>query len=407
MAAAGATLAGSLTPHASDQPVGLLLTWQQDPTTTMTIDWHTEPGQIDPDKPRVRFQAVGSDEWKTAEGDSHLFPFSDRTVHRVELTGLRPGTEYRFVPHGFERIYRFRTMPPDLSEPLVFATGGDTRHRQEWMERVNTVAMQYDPQFIVWGGDLAYADGREDRLYRWYEWFEANMNTLITDDGRVVPIIAGIGNHEVNGGYYFRAEGYEPTDEGRARVAPYFYSLFAFPGQPGYGVLDFGDYLSLILPDTDHTNPIEGKQTEWLESVLAERSHMSHVIPVYHVPAFPSHRDPGGRVGSSVREHWVPLFEEHNVRIAFENHDHTYKRTHPIRNGRIDPAGIVYVGDGAWGVGVREGDSRDEWYIDQFASTRHVIIVTLDGTRQHLLVVDEDAEVIDEYPRTPQRRRSE
>jgi len=88
-------------------------------------------------------------------------------------------------------------------------------------------------------------------------------------------------------------------------VAPHFYQLFAFPGHPGYNVLDIGDYLSLIILDSDHSHPIEGGQTEWLENVLLERAGgKRHLMPVYHVPAWPSHRPFDGRVSVRVRENW-------------------------------------------------------------------------------------------------------
>ncbi len=384
--------------EAQQEPPGLLLTWQRDPLTTMTIDWQTEPDHPEETAaPVLRFKRVGDARWQQADAQSFAFPFSDRIVHRVELTGLEPGRAYRFRVGGFQRAYQFQTMPPDLNEPLVFAVGGDTRHRQSWMERTNRAAMQYDPQFIVWGGDLAYADGRADRLDRWYEWFEANMNTLITDQGRVVPVVVGIGNHEVQGGYYYNRDDFEPTDAWRERRAPYFFSLFAFPGHPGYGVLDFGDYLSLVIGDTDHTNPVEGPQTEWMQRTLSRRQGVTHVFPVYHVPGYPSHRSYDGAVSQRVREHWVPLFEQYGVRVAFENHDHTYKRTVPIRDGDVAEDGVVYLGDGAWGVGTRSVHSvEDTWYLAHAEGTRHAIIVTLHGDRQHYLVVREQGDVIDE-----------
>lgn len=44
----------------------------------------------------------------------------------------------------------------------------------------------------------------------------------------------------------------------------------------------------------------------------------------------------------------APLFEEYELTAAFENHDHTYKRTHRIRDGWWIPRGVLYLGDGAW-----------------------------------------------------------
>ncbi|MEX0745588.1 MAG: sugar-binding protein [Phycisphaeraceae bacterium] len=325
---------------------------------------------------------------------------------RVEITGLEPGTAYRFQAAGHPDDYGFRTMPADLRQPLRIAMGGDTRHTQAWMERTNRIAMRYRPDFIIWGGDLAYANAREDALNLWEEWFDAVGNTLIDDDGYVVPIVVAIGNHEVRNGSYVNHEGFEPTDEWRQRLAPYFYQFFAFPGQPGYGVLDFADYLSVVVLDSRQTNPVAGEQTRWLGEVLADRADVPHVLPIYHVAAHPSHRPYGAVTPRRIREHWVPLFEQHGIRLAFEHDDHTYKRTPPIRDGEPSADGVVYLGDGAWGVGVRDvHDPAETWYLDRAESMRHAIILTLHGTHQHVLVVDENGEILDEYPATGLIRR--
>jgi acid phosphatase type 7 len=397
-------------PSAID-PLGMILTWQQDPTTTMTIDWHTsENGSMR----FIEYKPVMSDTWNRESSSTMPFPFSERIIHRVELTNLSPDTEYHFRFGEGTRIRKFRTMPEHANRPIRFAAGGDIRHRIEWMDQTNRRVAIYEPDFVLWGGDLAYADGREERLYRWYEFMDSIMNTLITADGRMIPVITSIGNHEVRGGYFHRDEherregltSYSQTDESRGQIAPYFYSLFAFPGQPGYNVLDFGDYMSLIILDTDHSNPIEGKQTEWLEKVLSEREGVPHLFPNYHVPAYPSVRNPGSTSQTRVRENWVPLFEKFGVRTVFESHDHIYKRTYPIREGEISADGIVYLGDGSWGVGTRpigrdHGDDGSAWYLQRAASERHAIITTIQGNSQHFLVINEKGKVIDEYPETP------
>ena len=68
---------------------------------------------------------------------------------------------------------------------------------------------------------------------------------MVGRDGRLIPMVACIGNHEVDGGYG------KPREK-----APFFYALFdgLFP-ETGYATLDFGDYLSLVLLDTGHTSP--------------------------------------------------------------------------------------------------------------------------------------------------------
>ncbi|MCH8508279.1 MAG: metallophosphoesterase family protein [Phycisphaerales bacterium] len=384
-------------------PRAMYLTWRRDPTTTMVVQWHGEPGDA---MPSLAYRARGAESWRTARPEVQPMAYTGRPVYTAELTGLEPGSKHEFrIVHAGDRgrsgVYLFRTMPAEAERPIRLAIGGDVRHRQSWMERTNRQAVRFDPDLIVWGGDLAYADGREDRLDRWDEFFEACMNTLVTESGRVVPIVVGIGNHEVLGGYYWGSqrgrEAYEDTDAFRESIAPYFYSMFAFPGHPGYGVLDFGSYLSLFLLDTDHSGPVEGTQTEWLAERLAERAgRFTHVIPVYHVPAYPSVRSFTGGTTTRVREHWSPLFEKHGVRVAFENHDHAYKRTVPIRAGEPHEGGVVYIGDGAWGVGVRAvHDAAETWYLERSASERHLILLTIAGEHLDLKVINEDGGLID------------
>lgn len=358
-------------------------------------------GSHAPDPMELHFwEAEHPDEVQNVVADLRpMEQWNEFFLHRVELTGLNPDTLYRFRLGDTDIEYAFRTMPAHNTRPIRFAVGGDTRHRQSWMEQVNRQAMKYDLDFIAWGGDFSYADGAHELLYRWEEWFDAMENTLVTDEGRLIPIVGTIGNHEVQGGYYTRHADYEQTDEWRMRIAPYYYQLFAFPGQPGWGVLDFGDYLSIPVLDTNHSNPIGGKQTEWLASVLAERKgQFTHILPMYHVPAFPSVRNFEGGTSREVREHWLHLFEEAGVQAAFENHDHVYKRTHPIRGGEVRRDGITYIGDGAWGVATRPTHPvRETWYLARAESMRHAIIVTMEGRHLHFEVINEDGHIIDDF----------
>ncbi len=270
------------------------------------------------------------------------------------------------------------------------------------MEATNRAAANFDPDAVVWTGDLAYANGLEENLPLWDEFFSACQSTLVTDNNRVIPLIVGLGNHEVRGGQYWGndrgREGYQDTDEFRNSIAPFFYNLFPFPGHPGYGVLDVGNYLSLIILDTDHTGPIEGKQSQWLKDCLAQRTAVTHIIPVYHIGAWPSVRDPAGETAVRIRQHWLPLFEASTIRVGFEHHDHAYKRTVPILNGKADPDGITYVGDGAWGVTVRVPRTpKDNWYLRRTESVHHFILATFADTQLDLKMVDSTGRLIDHF----------
>ncbi|MBW3468995.1 purple acid phosphatase family protein [Arthrospiribacter ruber] len=382
-----------------DKPYAFYLTWTEDPTTTIDIDWHLD-GK---DPVQLNIRRMGNQDWRTLESKSLPYPFSERWVHRVAVRGLQPNTTYEISFDGGGTVYNFRTMPTNLNTgSLKIAIGGDTMHRKEWFEKTNKVVASYDPDFVIIGGDMAYENGIADNIQRIYDWFDAYSTTLVTEENRILPCIVAIGNHEVVEGYHSNHPGYEPTNDFRRRIAPYFYGLFGFPGQPGYNILDFGKYLSLVILDTEHSNPIQGTQTEWLEKTLNERQDFLHRIPIYHVPGYPSVRKYDDRVQTLVREEWTPIFEKYGVRLAFENHDHAYKRTYPIKEIELDQSGIIYVGDGSWGVGPREVHEVEEtWYLKKAQSVKAFTLLTLEGNHFSFVSIDDEGNIIDSFPEAP------
>jgi hypothetical protein len=374
----------------AQKPVaGLILTWKQDPTTTMVIDWHEDAPL---DKPVLLHRAKGAAEWTTATPQQIDFPYSQtRKIYRAELTGLKPGTAYEFRPNGREEAYHFLTMPATLDRPLRIVAGGDTAWNATFV-KTNKIVAGLAPDLIIWGGDYAYSDGSPDLIQKELEWHANVRDHLVGPDRRVTPVVAIIGNHEV-----------------RSVVAPYYHATFAFPGTANFGVLDFGDYLSIWLLDTDHMTKIPGKQTDWLAESLAARAKDPRraLFPVYHVPAYPSVRK-DEKTTLEVREHWVPLFEKHNVSVAFEHHDHAYKRTHPLLGGKPqDDAskGVTYLGDGAWGASVRKvRPLADNPHLAKAEATNHVYFIEMpaDGPLK-FQAIDPAGKVFDEF-QLPRRR---
>jgi hypothetical protein len=379
-------------------PAAVFVTWNGDPTTSVTIDWHLVAGS---DIPVVELRGPGITTWKTYQATSFAFPFSSRTVRRAQIDGLRPGTTYELKLAGAP-IYKYRTMPATLVRPLRFATGGDTQAEEARFGPMNRVAAARDVDFVLFGGDLAYSNGDPRLVEREQAWYETITRTLVTREGRLIPVIAAIGNHEVFSdrdttaatAEMIRATGVKLGD------SPYYRALHAHARGRQYSVVDVGNYLSLVLLNSAHTAPVSGEQTEWLRTVLAERARVPNVFPVYHVPGYPSVRSFDGSTSKQIREHWAPLFERFGVQVAFENHDHAYKRTYPIKAGRRDSAGVVYIGDGSWGAGPREiGRDHTEpaWYLEKSQSVNHGIIVTLDGRQARFEVVDTAGVRVDAY----------
>ena len=371
--------------------VGVYLTWRSDPTTSITINWvdlYENSGDV------VLYRPAGNEQapWQTASGEHGTVANSVLRVHRVELTRLEPGQVYQFVigdKPAAGQAYRFRTMPALATRPIRFVTGGDMMHSRDMADAMNRVAGTLSPDFALLGGDLAYAN--DVLAMPWVDWLASWTLHARTAEGLLIPMIAVIGNHEVAGAY-----GQTPQQ------ARYYYDLFAPLDGPSNFATDFGDYLSILALDSHHTQPVES-QTQWLEAALQEREDQEYLFPVYHYPAYGTTKAPKDGLPSDapvsrlIQAEWVPLFERYGVTAVFENDHHTYKRTHRLRkNKRDDANGILYLGDGAWGVLTRPVPSPGSvWYLARAEPRNHLWLVTLaDGTAT-LEAIDVEGHVFD------------
>ncbi|MBI2742811.1 MAG: fibronectin type III domain-containing protein [Chlamydiales bacterium] len=392
----------SLWQKGEGSPSALYLTWLHDPATTMTVQWHSEKEE----QPRVYYKSESEGSWHEACGAAHVVGqatliWGDLRVNTVELTQLNPDTVYAFRLGESEEIYRFRTMPQNPTRPIHFVVGGDVYQDEILLlKKMNSQVAKMDPDFIVIGGDIAYARGRNYlfkgryfEIKRWKTFFTAWKEQMATSDGRLIPLVVAIGNHDL--------ESTHPNP----RVKPVlFYEFFAM-SEPytSYRTLNYGSYLSLTLLDTGHTYPIRGEQTSWLENTLKANEKMQHKMAVYHVSAYPSvyNYDKGNR--KQIRRYWTPLFDQYGVKTVFEHHDHAFKRTHRLKQGKIDPDGTLYFGDGAWAVNLRTPNPADKlWYLAKTDSRNFVYLVSLDGPVGVVQAIDNEGTIFDETHLTSQ-----
>ena len=372
----------------ADEPVAVYLTWVKDPTTTMVIQWQAPKGT---GLPQLEYQAKGDAAWKTVKGTAQEVQGFE--VHRVYLEGLTADSAYLFKVQGGKREYGFKTMPQKLTRPVKMAIGGDAYHTgsSEMFHRMNRMVAFEKPDFVVIGGDLAYTIGAKNllkgpkwALTRW-QAFLRDLQRSLGQDGQLVPMLFLVGNHDVN------------KPQNRTQKPELFYEIFTFPEMgKAYRALDFGDYLSLVMLDTGHTWPIEGDQTAWLEKTL-QAKQSPYLLMVYHVAAYPSYYPFSGNVEELIRKNWVPLFEKYQVPFAFEHHNHTYKRTHPIKEGKVNSSGVTYLGDGSWGVPPRQVKTPEKtWYLAKSASVNSCYIVTLTEEKCLVEAKNTQGEVIDQ-----------
>ncbi|QJW92785.1 purple acid phosphatase family protein [Frigoriglobus tundricola] len=368
----------------AQRPDTLFLTWQRDPTTTITVQWIGTQSEV-PDVYVSKWGATGA-AWSATHASVRPFPLTNLRVFRVEVTGLLPDTEYQFRIGTQPATYRFRTMPVKATDTFSFVSGGDCGVNAH-AAVVNALAAKQDPRFVVIGGDLAYDNGSSPESVL---GFLRSYNRHMTDSaGRLVPMLACVGNHEVAGGY------------SRSRAdAPLFLSLFdGLFRDTSYAALDFGDYLSLVLLDTGHVSAIGGDQTDWLRKVLSERADRPHLIVANHVPAYPSYRAPDGSDGTGAdnRKYWCPLFERYGVDAVLEHHDHTFKRTHPLTGGLRNRYGVPYLGDGSWGQLRAPNSPEKRPYLAAVGQAYHMTVHRLEGEQRYHIAMEEGGKLADAY----------
>jgi hypothetical protein len=367
------------------QPSTLFLTWQRDPTTTMTIQWIGVIGETADTK--VTYSTIKPGTWQAQATIVKPYPQTDLKIFRAELAGLAPGTDYQFRIGKMSPTYRFRTMPARATDTIHFISGGDCGVNSHTVSN-NIQAARQDPMFAVIGGDLAYDNGKSVEIN--LAFLRNYSKHMVGRGGRLIPMVTCIGNHEVDGGY----------KKPRAK-APFFYALFdgLYP-ETGYATLDFGDYLSLVLLDTGHTSAIAGDQTDWLERTLKDRMDRPNVFVVNHVPAYPSFRRALGvagkeGTGEANRKHWVPLFQKYRVPVVLEHHDHTFKRTKPLLDGFNDKNGVLYLGDGSWGRLRSPYLPEQLGYLAASSRDYHLSLHRIQGKERFHLALDENGRIMD------------
>jgi hypothetical protein len=109
-----------------------------------------------------------------------------------------------------------------------------------------------------------------------------------------------------------------------------------------------GNDASFEIPH--NLNWTEGAQDAWLRPTLrnlrADPS-IDWVVATYHHCSYCTnavHASDGGP-----RQRWDGLFDDHDVDLVINGHNHCYERTHPLRRGRVSDDGTVFVTAGGGG----------------------------------------------------------
>lgn len=320
--------------------------WREDPATSMVIGWD----QITGADPILYYDTQNHQGNLTAyrfrQAPDRVQISRGMANHFVRLRNLRPNTVYHFViadSEGRSQQLSFRTLPATSSERLSIIAGGDSRNYRDARRNANKLVRKLRPHFVMFAGDFTGGDTAGE----WQDWLDDWQET-IGSDGRLFPIVAAQGNHEI--------------------TSVSLIDIFDIPNDKAYYALSFGGNL-LRVYTLNTLTATGGEQADWLKSDL--QKHQSHTWKVaqYHHPIRPHTAGKGER--DELLYNWAPLFYRYGVRLVVECDAHVVKSTWPVRPSydpgsyegfiRDDERGIVFVGEGCWGAPLRSNNDNKPW----------------------------------------------
>lgn len=315
-------------------PAALVLTkgpYLQNPSSTaMTVQWETNV----PGDGFVRFgaghamdqtvAAVAQDKAAgAAESKGKKPPKGPACLYRSRLTGLKPGTAYRYqvVPskdrpgEALPPPATFRTFP-DKPEPFTFIAYGDSRSHPEKHRALAVHFMEHQPLFILHNGDMVSSSSAYEQ---WGPQYFAPLQDVINQ----VPMLMARGSHEPD-------------------VKPLL-RLFDMPEGRMWYAFDCG-LVHVVVLDSRKDN---AEVLRWLEADLAA-SKAVWKIAMYHNPSFnlAHHKSDSGRTT------FLPILAKYGVDVILSGHSHLYERFKPLYMAAPAPRleSPVTAGEGAMTV---------------------------------------------------------
>jgi len=289
--------------------------------------------------------------------------YGNRNVHSALLTGLLPDTMYTieiYYDGQVQDTQLYRTLPDENSDrDIVIVTGGDMGINDRSRD-LTTNSLKYNVDVLVVGGDLAYDDNLCACYFSW-DFYIAEFELLNKMAGRMIPFVYGYGNHDF--GLNALPNKVIPINRRGPAALMYFpmhlSKRTASPAVPvveerlSYHYHRFGKILFLIL-DSGYIADYNGPQLGFLRD--AAKDHLEYVkFSVYHNPNYYScdTYDNKDAVEAGL-VFWGPLFDEFKFAAAFENHEHTFKKSFPLIDNKRAELGTYYLGNGNWGVDLIE-----------------------------------------------------
>ncbi|MBT30920.1 MAG: metallophosphoesterase [Thalassobius sp.] len=304
-------------------------------------------------------------------------------MHEVLLENLEEETPYFYkvttiLESGDKletEVSTFKTAVSDNSA-FAFAVFSDSQGNPDVWGKLTTLAWEERPDFAIHAGDLVSYGYMKD------DWVDEYLNPSNTFTKRY-PIFSVPGNHEVDAPFYYQYS---------ANPEPEFRYTFK------YGNAEF------FMVDTNRDIQPGSVQYQWLEWQLA-KSDATWKFVVHHHPPYSSEANDFGdteyeksTLGDTDIRNLVPLYEKYLVDIVFYGHIHTYERTWPIFQNKVNQQkGVLYLNVGGAGGHLEIAQPTRAWFTRKVKSTHHFGYLSVFDKTIEFQAIDVDGKVFDSF----------
>ncbi len=305
-----------------------------------------------------------------------------QTLHEVKLDNLQPRSKYFYRVTCTDAAGRKVVSDPltfstavDPTDAYSFAVIGDTQKNPMVTANVARQMFARRPNFVLHMGDVV---DNGPNLKEWSHELFGPCRELFAR----VPVYPCIGNHERNHAHY--------------------YKYFALPKPEYYYSFKYGN-AEFFVVDTNKPIAAGGEQYAWLDKALGE-STARWKLCYHHHPCYSSDSDDYGntwkghsKLGDPKAKELIPLYEKHNVDVAMNGHIHLYERTWPVRGGKVDPKGVVYLTSGGGGGRLEDFDPVPAFFKNQGRVVYHYCYFTVHNGLLECKAFDDEGRLFDSF----------
>ena len=313
--------------------------------------------------------------------------------NHVTVTGLEPNTTYYYTvekngvqtevetyeTQSFDTVKMLYVGDPQIGASKGQPQGGETlaaesgaantaaRNDAFGWNRTLEAALAQDPDvsFIISAGDQVNKTGQaKEEEYAGY---------LSPDVLAGLPVATTIGNHDsLNADYMYHFNNPNATEYGATQAGgDYYYS--------------YGNGLFIVL-NTNNYNVAEHEQA--IQDAIASDPNAAWRIVTIHQDIYGSGLDHSDTDGMILRTQLTPIFDEYDIDVVLQGHDHTYSRskllygdgqTHGAYEFQLNADGSDYDWDHAYDINAstqiplypEDGDTAGQTLLDSFQADNH------------------------------------